>query len=575
MTDNNIHYQPTLRDMVMLEAPFDVKVSPDGTWVAINARSANWKEDRYDNVCYVCDTSKGTMRRVNQTGSVNQVEWAGAETLSLLKQSAGDEKAQIWLYEGLIGEGWQVTDHKTGVQWFKPFAGGFLFKAKHPERDEKKPRADRFGKFTHFEQEESASALYYVGLEEMRQYQAQVRASAEDEAKKLVSPVVELSQLLDEPLALQGVVPAPTHDAIYLNCWPRDDLVYYRDNRIYRITLDAPAALAGYLQRERAKKAEKKDNDEAPAQEDKDEKKEDFSYLGAITRLNFPNSATVTYVSPDGRKLLLSYPGRDNKMYTREDMWIVDVDAALHAAAVADALPQMRNISASLDRTIMEQHWVSGGIFATYVDSTAIRLARFGEDGQIIPVDLQGIFATFSFHISASGHIGLVGANAETYPEAYLAAPSADGTQWYVKRLSHFGQTVKNWDLGTVETIRWTSKDGTEIEGVLRKPADFDPEKQYPLVFMVHGGPAWFSPAYLLTMDECYYYPAVQFLNKGVLVLHPNYRGSIGQGQAFVELNVNNLGIGDLWDIESAIEGLVAKGWVLSLVHISEPTRPY
>jgi len=45
-------------------------------------------------------------------------------------------------------------------------------------------------------------------------------------------------------------------------------------------------------------------------------------------------------------------------------------------------------------------------------------------------------------------------------------------------------------------------------------------------------------------------------------VLKPNYRGSIGRGQAFAELNVNNLGVGDLWDLESAIDHLVARGWV-------------
>jgi hypothetical protein len=99
-----------------------------------------------------------------------------------------DAKAQVWLYEGLAGDGWAVTDHKTGVEWFKPFAGGLLYRARHPERDENKPRADRFGKYTHVEQEESPSALYYVGLEELRQYQAQVKAATEDEAESWWCP---------------------------------------------------------------------------------------------------------------------------------------------------------------------------------------------------------------------------------------------------------------------------------------------------------------------------------------------------------------------------------------------------
>jgi dipeptidyl aminopeptidase/acylaminoacyl peptidase len=137
-----------------------------------------------------------------------------------------------------------------------------------------------------------------------------------------------------------------------------------------------------------------------------------------------------------------------------------------------------------------------------------------------------------------------------------------DGGQVQVRQLTDFGQAVEGWELGTVETIRWTSRDGTEIEGILRKPADFDPTHRYPLVFVVHGGPTWFSQEHLLDEDELAYYPSVQFTNKGMLVLKPNYRGSIGRGQAFTELNVNNLGIGDLWDLESAIDHLAALGWV-------------
>jgi len=561
-TTDSARYEPTVRDMVMLDAPFDVRVSPNGRWVAGNVRTANWKDDRYDNVCYVYNTPTGDAHRINHTGSVNQMEWAADDTLALLKNGTEENKAQIWLYEGLVGEGWQVTDHKTGVSWFKPFAGGFLFKASHPERDEKKSRADRFGKFTHFEQEDSAAALYYVGTEAMREYQAQVKAATEDEAKKLVAPVIEVSQLLREPLAIQGIVPAPTDDAIYFNCWPRDDLVYYRDTRTYCIALDAPAALATYLEREKAKKAVQKDNDASPTPEGKEEKAEDLSYLGTITRLNLPNCAIVSQVSPDGRKLLITYPERDNKMYTREDIWIADVDAVLGATSAEEALAQMRNISAPLDRWILESYWVAGGIYASYVDSTVMRLARFDEDGRVVPLDLQGIFLALSFHISTSGCIGLVGANAKTYPEIYLATSTADNPQWEIKSLSNFGRAIENWDLGTVETIRWTSKDGTEIEGVLRKPANFDPQKQYPLVFVVHGGPSWFSPEYLLAGDARGYYPIVQFLNKDMIVLQPNYRGSIGREQTFVELNVNNLGVGDLWDLESAIEDLVAKGWI-------------
>jgi hypothetical protein len=149
------------------------------------------------------------------------MEWIDNETLGLLKANGG--KAQVWLFEGGIGEGWQVTDHKTDIEWFHPFAGGILFMARQPEKDEKKARTDQYGKYDHFEQEESASALYFLGIREQKEYQKQVRAVTEDKGNKVISPVIELSKLVTEPIAIKEIIVSPTGEALYLNCWKRDD----------------------------------------------------------------------------------------------------------------------------------------------------------------------------------------------------------------------------------------------------------------------------------------------------------------------------------------------------------------
>ena len=374
--------QPALRDMVMLELPLDAKVSPAGDYVAIRVRTTNWKEDRYERVCHIYDLATGTSYPLNRTGNASQMEWVDDRTLAVLKGGSGkDDKSQIWLYEGLVGEGWQVTDHKTGVDWFYPFAEGLLFLAADPERDERKPRTDRFGKYTHWEHEESARALYYVGLTELREYQARCKAATEDEAKDLVLPVVELSRLLPESLSIQRIVPSPSGDSpvddvVYLKCWPRDDLVYYHQASTYAIRLDASAALAESMRREKEKKAAK------PAQEQKDkEEKADVSFIGEIVRLNMPRDTSVVAISPDGSKLLLSYQERDNKMYTQSDLWMVGAAEAWQALDADTFLAGMRNISASLDQEIMDLYWTTAGIIGSYVENTHIRLARFGEDG--------------------------------------------------------------------------------------------------------------------------------------------------------------------------------------------------
>src|SRR5690606_32053777 len=42
---------------------------------------------------------------------------------------------------------------------------------------------------------------------------------------------------------------------------------------------------------------------------------------------------------------------------------------------------------------------------------------------------------------------------------------------------------------GETEFFRVTAQDGLELDGFLMKPADFDPNKKYPILFYVYGEP--------------------------------------------------------------------------------------
>jgi dipeptidyl aminopeptidase/acylaminoacyl peptidase len=144
MVKKNEGHQATLRDLLALELPTNVRISPDGTKVAFTVETTNWKDNRYESHCYLYDHLTGASYPLTRTGSVDQMEWIDAETLGVLKSDG--EKGQVWLFQHGGGEGWQVTDHETGVQWFHPFAGGIVFLARDPEKEEKKARGDRYGK---------------------------------------------------------------------------------------------------------------------------------------------------------------------------------------------------------------------------------------------------------------------------------------------------------------------------------------------------------------------------------------------------------------------------------------------
>ena len=48
---------------------------------------------------------------------------------------------------------------------------------------------------------------------------------------------------------------------------------------------------------------------------------------------------------------------------------------------------------------------------------------------------------------------------------------------------------IKNKLIGSTELISFQSFDGLTINGMMIKPHDFDPNKKYPLIIRIHGGP--------------------------------------------------------------------------------------
>jgi dipeptidyl aminopeptidase/acylaminoacyl peptidase len=109
---------------------------------------------------------------------------------------------------------------------------------------------------------------------------------------------------------------------------------------------------------------------------------------------------------------------------------------------------------------------------------------------------------------------------------------------------------------GDAETLRWTSPDGTDVQGILLKPAGYREGERVPLVTVVHGGPtAQYHQGFITS-----YLWAPLLVSRGCAVLLPNPRGSTGWGREFAEANLGDMGGGDLQDILSGVDFLVERG---------------
>jgi dipeptidyl aminopeptidase/acylaminoacyl peptidase len=105
------------------------------------------------------------------------------------------------------------------------------------------------------------------------------------------------------------------------------------------------------------------------------------------------------------------------------------------------------------------------------------------------------------------------------------------------------------------KSISWTS-DKFNVQGWLLSPLNIEPAKKYPMVVVVHGGPASAAtPRFVSQGDEAN--PMVRDLTRnGYFVFMPNPRGSYGQGAAFSSANKRDFGGGDWRDILAGIDAV-------------------
>ncbi len=225
-------------------------------------------------------------------------------------------------------------------------------------------------------------------------------------------------------------------------------------------------------------------------------------------------------------------------------------------ATLAIGSTAVRSISEAFDEDPNLVAWTTAGIqFAASQRTWSYLFTLHPQTRAITRHAVRDAWIGGNFSVTPDGaHVAFVAAGATEFPEVFVA-PIKTMT---ATRLSDAGAQIAAWPRHTREVFTWKSQDGAEIEGVLHKPADFQPGRRYPLLIVIHGGPTGVSRPTPYASATAY--PLDAFLARGAVVLEPNYRGSAGYGEKFRSLNVRNLGIGDAWDVLSGIDALVQQG---------------
>ena len=249
--------------------------------------------------------------------------------------------------------------------------------------------------------------------------------------------------------------------------------------------------------------------------------------------------------SPDGRAIAFSavpYQGSHGDVFR------------LHTVVVATGETTVLTGPPTFDYSVEVDpgQWTGDRIFFTAgVRSTSHVFSTAANEKSPRPLT-SGDRVVSSLTVSADGRrIAMLIADPMNPAEVWVA--QADGAA--LKQLTSVNADLDRSTLATTERVRWRSEDGMEIEGLVVKPAGFQPGRKYPLVVRPHGGPHGASRFGFNAEYQVY-------ASQGYISFAPNFRGSSDYGQPFVDADRGNLGGGDFRDLMTGVDHLIAIGYV-------------
>ncbi|MFZ0321399.1 MAG: prolyl oligopeptidase family serine peptidase [Candidatus Sulfotelmatobacter sp.] len=145
--------------------------------------------------------------------------------------------------------------------------------------------------------------------------------------------------------------------------------------------------------------------------------------------------------------------------------------------------------------------------------------------------------------------------------EIYLA-DSADKLD-QARPITSFNKSLAEKDLPQGKPYRWKADDGTTVEGMLIYPPGKYEQKNLSMLTFIHGGPADADGNHFEA--DWYEWSALAATN-GWLVFEPNYRGSTGYGDKFLQQIVPTIVSRPGKDILEGVDALVKDG-------IADPNR--
>jgi dipeptidyl aminopeptidase/acylaminoacyl peptidase len=247
--------------------------------------------------------------------------------------------------------------------------------------------------------------------------------------------------------------------------------------------------------------------------------------------------------SPDGKSI--AFLENDEKKYGAYGMEHLTI-----VAADGSSPPARVKATEDLDRGVSAPHFVEDGksLVVLVTDDKSVYPARVTLTSNRVDKLFQPPVVVSSPSMAGACAVALSGGDTKA-TEVY----KVDASHALVQ-LTHQNDTLlSELQLGTVEEVSAKSKDGTEVHGLLTKPAGYVAGTRIPMLLRIHGGPNGQD-------QHSFSFERQWFAANGYAVLAVNYRGSSGRGSKFSKAIAADWGHYEVEDLQAMVDQVVKMG---------------
>jgi len=504
---------PSFEEVISLRSAGGVTLSPDGKNIAFTIQTTDWNDNRADVEIWLLKEGQKPFQFTNNSknSSTNPAFSPDGKWIAFLAERSS--KSQIYAARLEGGEAFAVTKEEESISSFEWHPSGAKLIFLKPEKGDKNKKEieKRYGAFEADDKEFTHSHLWQI-----------------DFTPEMIDPSERpCYESVDSLKVKAGCIEWPRAQRLTEGKFTINNFSISPDGNKIAFTHQPNSLINSFI------KANISIVDIASKK-----------ISSAITNAS---SDALEDWSPDSKELLYTTNLNDtlSNFYANSKLYALDISTK-----------SSRQLATELDEDLGGFTWETTGIYSSIWNKTKRVLYKIdpktGNHSILsnLPDQVYGI--SFSKN---GDQVAFFGRNGDQLNEVFISSIRSPQP----KRITDLSSQIAGWKVAQSEVISWKSKDGAIIEGVLHKPKDYDPSKKYPLLVVIHGGPTGIDTP---TPVPGYVYPVLQWLDKGCLVLRPNYRGSAGYGEKFRALNVKNMGVGDAWDVLSGIDYLDSKGMI-------------